>query len=327
MEPSSSFAGVNSVAPKPKRILPIIPKTVVPLLTRTVVFLVVFVLVSGLIGPRIISGGLVNKYGFGVYGGAGKAVLFAVLAFMLLAYRRGFELKLKPWQLYNLIWIALAVLAFGGTWIGVTHLLQGHETTYNIVSTHAFLLSSLVLAAGGVFGPANLRLLLRTYRREALVALGLAVVFYGFLTLVYSFWRVLSAIVLHSVKWLLGAIGLHSTLLAPRTLVFDKFGIEVAQYCSGIESIALFTSLYALVGVLDWPRLNHRKFLYIFPAALLVLFGFNILRVATLIAAGYYINPHIAFSLFHTYAGMIFFILYSILFWAVSYRWMLRTTD
>lgn len=323
VEPSWQYAVVSSVAIKPKQKHQINPKTIVPLLTRAVVFLGIFILISGLIGSRIISGGIVNKYGFAIYGGAGKAVLFAALAFALLAYRRGFKVKLSRWQPYNAAWLVLAALAFAGTWIGVTHLLQRQTSVYNVVSTHAFLLSSLILAAGGIFGPANLRRLFKNYKREALIAIGLGIAFYGFLTLVYGLWTVLSAAVLHSVRWLLGIFGLHSTVLPPRTLLFNKFGIQIAQYCSGIESIALFTGLYALVGVLDWPRLNHRKFLYIFAPALIILFGFNILRVAALIAAGYYINPHIAFSLFHTYAGMIFFILYSILFWAVSYRWML----
>lgn len=309
---------------KPRQKRQIIPPSAVPLVTRTVVLLAIFVVLSGLIGPRIISGGIIHKYGFGIYGGSGKAVLFAAAGFMLLTYRRGFDIRLKRWRPYNLVWLGLAVAAFIGAWVGVTHLLQGQTTGYNIVSTHVFLLSSLVFAAGGVFGTANLRLLLRTYKREALLAIGLALAFYGFLTLVYGLWTILAAGVLHSVQWLLGIFGLHAMILPPRTLVFNKFGIQVAQYCSGIESIALFTGLYALVGVLDWPRFNHKRYLYIFPAALIILFGFNILRVAFLIAAGYYINPHIAFSLFHTYAGMVFFILYSMLFWAVSYRWMLK---
>jgi exosortase/archaeosortase family protein len=61
-----------------------------------------------------------------------------------------------------------------------------------------------------------------------------------------------------------------------------------------------------------------------FVPALLLLFGLNILRVYVLVMAGYYINPQIAFSLFHTYAGMVFFIIYSGIFWAVSYKWMLQ---
>jgi exosortase/archaeosortase family protein len=155
----------------------------------------------------------------------------------------------------------------------------------------------------------------------------LAILFYGLLAIVYSLWEVLASIVLHSVKWLLGLSGLHSIIIQPRILLLDKFGINIAQYCSGIESIALFSGLYILTGVLDWNKFNHRRFLYTFPVALFILFGLNIIRVYVLILAGYYINPQIAFSLFHTYAGMLFFIAYSLVFWAVSYKFMLAKED
>jgi len=57
------------------------------------------------------------------------------------------------------------------------------------------------------------------------------------------------------------------------------------------------------------------------------LFVLNIVRVYGLIMAGYYINPEIAFSLFHTYAGMVFFILYSAVFWAVAYRYLINRKE
>jgi len=216
------------------------------------------------------------------------------------------------------------VLAILGAWFGVGKLI-GHAGGANWpIFVHVCLLSSIVFAAGAVFGPANLRSLARAYKRELAISLGLAVAFYAFLYIVYGLWQVLAAVVLHCVQWLMNRVGVQSVIVPPRTLVFDKFGIDIAQYCSGIESIALFTAVYALVGVLDWWRFNHKRYLYIFPAALIILFVFNILRVAFLIAAGYYINPHIAFSLFHTYAGMVFFILYSIIFWGLSYAWMLQ---
>jgi exosortase/archaeosortase family protein len=141
---------------------------------------------------------------------------------------------------------------------------------------------------------------------------------------VYVLWKVLAAAVLHSVKWLLNTAGIHAAIFPPRTLFLDKFGIEVAQYCSGIESIALFTGLYAIIGTLDWHKFNHRKLFIAFPLALLVLFGLNILRVFVLILAGYYISPQIAFSLFHTYAGMIFFIVYAGVFWTLFYKRLIR---
>jgi exosortase/archaeosortase family protein len=163
----------------------------------------------------------------------------------------------------------------------------------------------------------------KTYKHELLLSLVLTVVFYGFLELVYNLWTVLAASVIHAVAWLLHLCGLTAVILPPRDLLLTKFGINIAQYCSGIESIALFTALYVLVGLLDWPRFKHSRYFILFPIGLMVLFGFNILRVFILILAGYYINPKIAFSLFHTYAGMVFFILYSAAFWGICYRYML----
>lgn len=291
-----------------------------------IVFLGVFVIFSGLLGPRIISHGLVHRDGFGVYGGLGKAVLFALLAFGVLVWHANAPaVALPKWRVAgNLPWIVLACVSFGAAWIGVSHLVAGNHDIFWLLGTHVFIWASLIFAAGGCFGAASLRLLLRTYAREIGFALLAAAFFYGLLTIIYGLWTTLAATVLHAVAWLLRLVGLTVAIVPPRTLLLDKFGITVAQYCSGIESLALFTGLYMLVGLLDWHRLDLRKFFWTFPLALLGLFGFNILRVFVLILGGYYINPHIAFSLFHTYAGMVFFILYSLLFWAIAYGWMLK---
>jgi len=315
------------MATKPKPTIPNPLKAAAPLLTRAAAFLGVFVLLSGIMGPHIISHGLVNKDGFQIYGGAGKALLFGLLALLLLIERRGAVPKLQSWHITNVIWLILSGLALTSAWIGVDRLIGGASSLAWPLLIHVSLVASVAAAAGGSYGPSNLRLLAKTYRRELLISLGLAAGFFIFLYAVYALWKVLAAIVLHSVRWLLSLAGLNAAIVPPRTLLLDKFGIDIAQYCSGIESIALFTGLYAIVGTLDWQRFDIRKFLLIFPVALLVLFALNILRVYLLILAGYYINPHIAFSLFHTYAGMLFFIIYSMLFWAIAYRWMLRKTS
>lgn len=310
------------MATKPKPTTTSPTKTAAPFLTRAAVFLVLFVVFSGLIGSRVVSHGLIDHDGFQFYGGAGKALLFGAVALGLLIQRRGL-VQLKAWHWSNVVWLVLAVAAIAGAWVGVDHMIANAHGVGWPLLTHVCLWASLIFGAGGSFGPATLRLLARTYKRELLIALGLSVAFYGFLYAVYGLWGILATVVLHSVRWLLSAVGLAANVMPGRTLVLDKFAINIAEYCSGIESIALFTALYALVGVLDWKRFNHRRFLWIFPAGLIVLFLFNILRVFVLILGGYYINPQIAFSLFHTYAGMVFFILYSALFWAISYRWML----
>jgi exosortase/archaeosortase family protein len=291
---------------------------------RAAIFLGIFILYSGIIGPKIVASDLVNHNGFQIYGGAGKALLFASLALIVLIRRRGYGLKLKSWHPSLVVWLALSVISAAGVWFLAGKLAHGVSGVIWPISLHLCLLAGVGFALSGVFGPANIRLLAKTYKQDLLIALCLATLFYGFLALVYGLWEILAEIVLDAVSWLLQLAHIAVVIIPPRTLLFTTFGIDIAQYCSGVESIALFTALYALIGVLEWPRFNHRKFLVAFPVTLAVLFGCNILRVYGLILVGYYIDPTVALNLFHTYAGMVFFMLYSLLFWAISYKWMLR---
>lgn len=300
-------------------------QAVEPIAKRSAAFLVGFVVVSGIIGPRVIDHGLARKYGFEIYGGVGKALLFGALALLLLIWRRRTFPELCAWRLASLTWLGVAALATILEWQVLSELIgrQNPEFIW-IAAAHGLIVASIMSLLLCSFGWRNLLVLSRAYRKELLLALTMAVLFFGFLYAVYGLWRGLAAVVLRSVRWLLGLAGVPAQFVPPRTLIFNKFAINVAKFCSGIDSIALFTALYALIGVLDWRRFNHRKYLAAFVPGLIVLLGFNILRVFGLILGGYYINPQIAFSLFHTYAGMVLFIIYSGIFWSVIYKWMLR---
>lgn len=304
-----------------------ISKITNPLLWRVVIFLSIFVLISGLIGSRIIGGHIMFRDGFAVYGGLGKAAMFGVIAFVLLVRYKGFASKLLPWRPVQLVWLLAAAWLALVAWMSVSSLLAGDRTAQNVTLAHAGLLLSVACALIAVFDTRNLLLLWKAYRREILLAGLSAGLFYIFLLGVYRLWRVLASIVLVSVQGLLNIVHLHTEVIRPHTLMTDRFGITVAEFCSGIESIALFTALYAIVGLLDRRRLYVRRYVLLFPLALAILFGLNILRVFGLILAGYYINPEIAFSLFHTYAGMVFFILYSVVFWAIAYKYIVRRPD
>lgn len=299
-------------------------KTITPLLVRVIVFLCYFLLITGVAGPKIIGSDIMFRDGFSQYGGIGKALIFGLIAFVLLARHNKSEITLQPWRPALLGWFAASLASFILAWVSIDNLLADQRQLFNIAGAHLGLLGSLALAAIGSFGPKNIRLLAARYQRELIMAGGLAIFFYAFLTAVYALWEPLASVVLYCVNGLLGASGLAATIIPPHTLLFDKFGITIAEFCSGIESIALFTSLYAIVGVLDWKRIHKLRYFVVFPFALLFLFGLNIIRVYGLIMAGYYINPEIAFSLFHTYAGMVFFIIYSAIFWAIAYKYLIR---
>lgn len=299
-------------------------KTITPLHKRVIVFLVFFVVISGAIGPRIISGDILERDGFEIYGSIGKATIFALISFVLLARHKKEKLSLEPWQPTLLTWTLAGFLAFILAWMNVDALLAGNREFMNLFLAHAGIWLCLIFAAIGCFGIKNITLLWRTYQREVMYSIAFAIVFYFFLLFIYSLWQPLAAVVMVSVSWLLEISGLVTAVIPPNVLVLDKFGITIAEYCSGIESIALFTSLYAVVGLLEWKQLNKKRYFIVFPFALLFLFVFNILRVYGLILAGYYINLEIAFSLFHTYAGMVFFIVYSALFWAIAYKYLVH---
>jgi exosortase/archaeosortase family protein len=299
-------------------------KTIPPLAWRGVVFLSLFVAVSGILGPRIISGDILFRDGFALYGGLGKALIFGCIAFALLVRHYKTRVVMLPWHSALAGWFLAAAVTLIASWIGIGKLLLGERTFSNLTFAHGGLILGLVLSAIGCFGPTNIRLLWREYKRVIVGSIAIAAAFYLFLLAVYALWRPLASMVLHSVSWLLDLAGVQSIVVPPNTLLFDKFGVTIAEYCSGVESIALFTGLYVIVGMMDWKRLHVRRYFVVFPLALLGLFACNILRVFGLVMAGYYINPRIAFSLFHTYAGMLFFILYSAIFWALAYRHLLK---
>lgn len=299
-------------------------KTTIPLFKRVVVFLGLFVLISGLIGPRIIDSDLLYRDGFAIYGGLGKALLFGLLAFVLLVRHKGFSLTLERWRSSLLFWIGGAAVSYMAAWMGVGKLLADERTLPYLLIAHGGLIVSVILLAIGCFGLPDIKRLYAAYKRECGLAIIIAGLFYVFLIGVYALWKPLAAAVLYSAQWLLSVSGVQAEIHPPITLLLDKFGVTVAQSCSGIESIALFTGLYIIVGLLDWHKLHTARYIWMLPVALLLLFALNILRVYLLILAGYFINPEIAFSLFHTYAGMVFFIIYSVIFWAVAYKFLLR---
>lgn len=296
-----------------------------PLLRRVFAFVVAFGVAALILDWRTIHTGLANSYGFGIYGEAGKSLLIGIIAFVMLVRRSKRTFKLPPWRLHAVLWLIGAVMATIVGWVAVGKFSTDRSHLEWLFIAHACLVLILTFLLYFAFGMRNLYTIVwHAYRREVLISLGLSALFEVFLIGLYTLWPYLSSAVLGSVKVLFDVIGIHAVYVPLYTLIFSKFTVTVGEYCSGIDSAALFTALYVLIGVLDWPRLNHKRYLLVFAPALLVIFGFNILRVFLLILAGYYINPQIAFSLFHTYAGMIFFIVYSAAFWKLSYRWMLK---
>ena len=95
------------------------------------------------------------------------------------------------------------------------------------------------------------------------------------------------------------------------------FQVLIAKECSGYEGIVLvvvFLSLYLWVFRRDF---RFPQTLIVFPIGILVIWTFNALRIAALIAIGTSFSPEIAVAGFHSNAGWIAFICVSVaLIWA-----------
>jgi exosortase/archaeosortase family protein len=89
-----------------------------------------------------------------------------------------------------------------------------------------------------------------------------------------------------------------------------------------LDSLFLFSSLYLLIALLDFKEFNKIKLVIMAIPAVIGLYLVNILRVYLLIIIGAYISRDLSTKLFHTYLGMVLFIIFFFVFWKLFYSWM-----
>ncbi|QDU86018.1 Transmembrane exosortase (Exosortase_EpsH) [Planctomycetes bacterium Pla163] len=88
-----------------------------------------------------------------------------------------------------------------------------------------------------------------------------------------------------------------------RILGTESFRVIVTKYCSGLEGLALFGLFFGTFLVLARRRLRLSRALWLMPAGLVLVWGFNAARIAALIALGHFVDPQLAVDAFHTHAG------------------------
>jgi len=139
---------------------------------------------------------------------------------------------------------------------------------------------------------------------------------------VWQLWPYLSFIVSKSVYFLLRLVSEDVSFIPPDILKYGDFGARIGAPCSGIYSIFIFTGLYLFILFMDWKKFNKKKAFSIFIPAVLGAFAINILRVFILMVVGNNLSREWAFGLYHSYTGMIFFLIYFLAFWLLAYKWM-----
>jgi exosortase E/protease (VPEID-CTERM system) len=105
-----------------------------------------------------------------------------------------------------------------------------------------------------------------------------------------------------------------------RTLGTSAFQVEITDACAGYEGIALVTVFFALYVSLFRRDFRFPHVLLALPVGILVIWAFNVLRIATLIVIGTAWSPEVAIAGFHSNAGWIAFILVSFGLLALLHR-------
>lgn len=295
------------------------------LLLRTVIFIGLFVLTTGIIGPWVIGTKLLYGFQFFIYGNLGKLVIFSAIIFLLLIRDKLGTLKLERFNPKNFFYIVPAVLLIPVFFLLSNKLLTYISFTQNIflfLLTHIVLISIPLLFFLGVFGMKFTRMLIKIFRKELLICVGLSGVLFVAIFQVWKLWPFFSNLVLQVQYFIFSKLYDNVAIIPPRGLFVNTFAVEIAEACSGLESIFLFTVLYIFISVLDWKKLILKRVLLLFPLLLAGLVIVNIVRVFVLILVGVLINPQIMAALFHTYLGLLLFVAYFLLFMRFGYGWL-----
>lgn len=284
---------------------------------RLIAFFFLFVLATGITGSYVVGSRLLYDFSFFIYGNLGKLVLFSCLALFLLL--RNKKLVLQPikssWRygLYILAGFLLIPIFF----IESRQLLEYQSFSSNIplsLGLHTILVSIPVLFAFGIFTPSFLWSFTQKYWK--LIGIGLiSGAFYDVsIFYIWKLWPFFSNIVLSVINWVFSLTQHPVYIIPPRTLFVRNFAITIAEACSGIDSMYLLLTLYLLIIGIDWKVLNKKKVVIFFIPLFIGMFIVNIIRVYLLIYIGLVFSPKITFELFHTYLGLVLFMLYFLAF-------------
>ncbi|MCD4770904.1 exosortase/archaeosortase family protein [archaeon] len=299
-------------------------------LVKTGVFLGLFILISFAIGQRIVASSLLYGFKFFIYGGMGKVLLFSIFGFVLFYRDRLLKLSFFKREKVSLLMLELSLLCVIGFYIlasnGMTlvglnlNIGKFSPSVLGIFLFHLLFLAIFVFLIIGIFGLNFLRDFFRKFKRELLYFFIFGVIVYSLMYYVWRLWPFLSLIVVRVTSFLLGLVG-DVVVINQYTFSFGGFAAEIGEACSGVYSIFIFSSLYLFAVILDWGKLDRLKVVLVFVPAIVGAFFVNVFRVFLLFVIGAYISEEIAIGLYHSYVGMVFFLVYFSVFWFLFYDW------
>lgn len=292
------------------------------LLLKTGIFLGFFMAFIFLIGTKLYQNDLLSGWKIEIWGRVGYILLFSIFGFILLYRERLLKLKTFKHKIKDYVFLIISFIL-----LILFYLFEINATKFiinipNIILVNLLGVSIFVFLWLGIYGVDFTKMLIKKFKRELFYFLCFGIVVAFSMNLIWSLWSYFSLIVTKIVYFLLKLVSDKVHLIEPRTLVINGFGAQIAEACSGVYSIFLFTALYLLIVFLDWKKINKLKAGLLFIPAVVGAFLVNILRVFAIMIFGAFVSKDIALGLYHSYVGMIFFLIYFALFWYLLYDWM-----
>lgn len=297
------------------------------LLIQTGLFLLLFVLITGTLGPWIVASKLLYGFYFFIYGNVGKMVIIGSILFFLFIRKKLSSIPVVRYPRYSVLFIVFSFLLIPVFFSWGEMLLLAGSPEKNIPlfwGSHLLLVSIPFFLLLGVFGLPKVVRILQLFRREIFSCLGVTAVLYVAIFQVWKLWPYVSSVVLAVVSRAFSLTFDTVRVIPPRTLIVEGFAVKIEQACSGLDSLFMFSALYTIIALIDWKEFDKRRLLLFAIPGAIGLFLVNIIRVYLIILIGVLWSPEVAIKLFHTYAGMILFILYFALFWKLSFSHLKR---
>ena len=121
-------------------------------------------------------------------------------------------------------------------------------------------------------------------------------------------WSRLAQVTLHATAWTLDLL-VSPIYFDPENLAIgtERFSVEVAPVCSGYEGIGLILVFLSAYLAAFRQRLRFPNVLVLVPAAIVLMWLLNVLRIVALILVGHFWSADVAVGGFHSKAGWLVF--------------------
>ena len=294
---------------------------------RFSLFLILFLMLSSYFGPGIVGSKLLYPFYFFIYGNIGKILLFSFLSFLLLSGKKIFTLSPQPITKSSFIFMGIALILTLSFPILKNELLKYNNFYENILLStlsHLVVISIPIFIFISLFGFEYIKQIFYKFRNELIKCITIGIILYFAIFGIWGLWPFFSGIVLKTVSMLFGITHENVVVFPPRTLFVKNFAVTIDEACSGLESLLLFSGLSSLILYTDRKKINKGRFVIFYILGLFGTFIVNILRVYGIIWSGLIFSPHIASTLFHTYLGMVLFLIYFILILKIGYKRILK---